>query len=201
MLQRQVVRFPCHGAVADSPWVSFCRPLRFTSCSTLTVCSMSLLRRSSRFVRSRGKQSRSHSCSLFLLDKLLLARCVQRQVPMLIALQFIDSCERPCDHTATVASDSVHRQSRGQTSCATGHGTRLSAVVVYVAMSGVFDAFCVIFRAPPAMPELSASFFELSSAHSCECSRAPRGCRSRRESDLAPGLPINSPGCGHTHSV
>ena len=30
---------------------------------------------------------------------------------------------------------SVHRQSRGQTSCATGHGTRLSAMVVYVAMS------------------------------------------------------------------
>ena len=23
---------------------------------------------------------------------------------------------------------------------------------------GLFDAFCVIFRAPPAMPELSASF-------------------------------------------
>ena len=56
------------------------------------------------------------------------------------------------------ASDSVHRQSRGQTSCATGHGTRLSAMVVYVAMSGFLDAFCVIFRAPPAMPELSASF-------------------------------------------
>ena len=57
------------------------------------------------------------------------------------------------------ASDSVHCQSRGQTSCATGHGTRLSAMVVYVAMSGFFDAFCVIFRAPPVVPELSASFW------------------------------------------
>ena len=62
----------------------------------------------------------------------------------------------PCVHTARrlysgSASDSVHRQSPGQTSCATGHGTLL----------GFFDAFCVIFRAPPVVPELSASFFEL----------------------------------------
>ena len=55
------------------------------------------------------------------------------------------------------ASDSVHRQSRGQTSCAT--------VLVLTFSNGglcgdewVFDAFCVIFRAPPVVPELSASF-------------------------------------------
>ena len=124
ILQRQVVDIPVMAQLQD---LLVCLPLRLSSCSTLTVSSMSLLRRSSRFVRCRGKQSRSHSCSSFLLDKLLLARCVQRQVPMSITLQFIDSCERPCDHTATVvqcrASDSVHRQSRGQTSCATGLGT------------------------------------------------------------------------------
>ena len=37
------------------------------------------------------------------------------------------------------------------------------------------DAFCVLFRAPPIVPELSASFSRLSSAHNCECSRAPVG--------------------------
>ena len=36
------------------------------------------------------------------------------------------------------ASDSVHRQSRGQTSCATGHGTRLSAMVVLCGDEWVF---------------------------------------------------------------
>ena len=39
---------------------------------------------------------------------------------------------------------------------------------------GFFDAFCVILRAPPIVPELSASF-RASSAHNCECSRAPGG--------------------------
>ena len=39
----------------------------------------------------------------------------------------------------------------------------------------VFDAFCVICRAPPVVPECKRQFFELSSAHKCECSRAPVG--------------------------
>ena len=70
-------------------------------------------------------------------------------------------CGRPCDHTATSrfsfssggASDSVHRQSRG-------HPVVQQRLVcgVMAAVMGFFDAFCVIFRAPPAMPELSASF-------------------------------------------
>ena len=49
-------------------------------------------------------------------------------------------------------------------------------------MMGLFDAFCVIFRAPPGYPGVERQFFELSSAHTCECSRAPAG------------LPIND--CG-----
>ena len=41
---------------------------------------------------------------------------------------------------------------------------------------GFFDAFCVIFRAPPVVPELSASFSSFGVlAHNCECSRAPAG--------------------------
>ena len=40
-------------------------PFRFPSCSSLIRCSMSLLRKPSRFVRSRGRRSGSHSCSSF----------------------------------------------------------------------------------------------------------------------------------------
>ena len=46
---------------------------------------------------------------------------------------------------------------RGHSSCAAWTGMVLPAVFLMAAMMG-FDAFCVIFRAPPAMPELSASF-------------------------------------------
>ena len=35
----------------------------------------------------------------FLLDRLLLARCVQQQVPVVDdSVQFIDGFERPCDY-------------------------------------------------------------------------------------------------------
>ena len=47
---------------------------------------------------------------------------------------------------------------RGHFSCATQTGTMLPAFFLMVAMMGFLDACCVIFRAPPAMPELSASF-------------------------------------------
>ena len=46
---------------------------------------------------------------------------------------------------------------RAHSSCATWTGMMLPAVFLMAAMT-VFDAFRVIFRAPPAMPELSASF-------------------------------------------
>ena len=78
-------------------------------------------------------------------------------------VQFIDIYGRPCGHAETVATVEVPQiqfiaRVRGQSSCATGNGTRLSAFLVLAAMKGVFDAFCVIFRAPPVVPELSASF-------------------------------------------
>ena len=55
------------------PLVHLCRPRRFPSCSPLTIGSMSLLYRSSRFlVQSVRRQSRSHSCSSFsFLDKVV----------------------------------------------------------------------------------------------------------------------------------
>ena len=48
-------------------------------------------------------------------------------------------------------------------------------LAVMAAVKGLFDAFCVIFRAPPVVPELSASFFEPSTMKSSSSSRAPRG--------------------------
>ena len=61
--------------------------------------------------------------------------------------QFIDGCERPCDHTetlgfATVAVAQIQfiARVRGQSSCATGHGTGLFAVVGLAALRS-FSAF------------------------------------------------------------
>ena len=69
------------------------------------------------------------------------------------------------------SSDSVHRQSRGQPSCATENGTRL--LVVMAAMlwrlglgwRGFFGGIDAFFRAPPVVPELSASFRALKRSH------------------------------------
>ena len=47
----------------------------------------------------------------------------------------------------------------GHSSCATQTGTTFPAFLVMAAVMGLFDAFCVIFRAPPVVPELSASFW------------------------------------------
>ena len=55
-------RLPCHGAEDVSLGVGS-RPQRFTSCSTLIRCQLSLSCRFSRFVRCRGRRSRFHSCS------------------------------------------------------------------------------------------------------------------------------------------
>ena len=59
-LQRQVVDIPVMAQL-QIPLDRL--PQRFPSCGSFVRCSMSLLRRSSRFVRSRGRRSRSHSCS------------------------------------------------------------------------------------------------------------------------------------------
>ena len=57
-------------------------------------------------------------------------------------------------HDSGFAPDSVHRGYGGNSSSQ----QRQVLDLPVAAMMGLFDAFCVIFRAPPAMPELSASF-------------------------------------------
>ena len=93
--------------------------------------------------------------------------------------QFIDGCERPCDHAATVVQwqclRSLHRQSRGTSSwcnrewystfCCGGFGGGavggvfggFSAFFVAAMTLWRLDGVLDIFRAPPLVPELSAS--------------------------------------------
>ena len=53
----------------------------------------------------------------------------------------------------------------------------------YGSDEGLFDAFCVIFRAPPVVPELSASFSSFR-ALTTVSARWIQVCRSRREFTL-----------------
>ena len=47
-----------------------------------------------------------------------------------------------------------------------GYATFSSCVMVV--LKGFFDAFCVIFRAPPVVPEVERQFSEPSSTHTCD---------------------------------
>ena len=73
------------------------------------------------------------------------------------------------------APDSGHRELWWTLQLATETGIRLSAVAAIV----VFDAFCVIFRAPLVVPELSASFSSFRALTTARA-RGLQGCRSRR---------------------
>ena len=92
-------------------------------------------------------------------------------------VQFIDGCERPCDYEFQWKC-SRFRSSRTWWTfqLATETGARVSTVAAMM----VFDAFCVIFRAPPVVPELSASFSSFR-ALTTVSARGLQGCRSRRE--------------------
>ena len=69
------------------------------------------------------------------------------------------------------APDSVHRGIGGHSSSQ----QRQVFDLPVAAMMGLFDAFCVIFRAPPGCPGVERQFFEPSTMKSSSSSRAPRG--------------------------
>ena len=79
-----------------------------------------------------------------------------------VLAQFIDGSHVPVIMQRRLLSGSapvsVFAVDGGHFSCATEKGTRLTALLFMVAAKGFFDACCVIFRAPPVVPELSASF-------------------------------------------
>ena len=133
-----------HVKVVDYPVMAqfVQQTTEISSCSLLLRCSMSLLCRSSRFVRSRGRRSRSHSCSSISLGQ-VVARplCAATDVLGRCPSQFIDSCVRR-------APDSGDREFGG-------HSSSQQRQVLdfqqwsYGGDDGFFNAFCVIFRAPP----------------------------------------------------
>ena len=57
------------------------------------------------------------------------------------------------------ASDTVHRLFMWTFQLCNTDGYDVSSIFLYGGDEWVFDAFCVIFRAPPVVPELSASFW------------------------------------------
>ena len=137
------------------PLVQCSRPLRFRSCSTLIRCSMSLLRSSSRFVQSRGRWSRSHSCSSISPGQ-VVARplCATTSAHGRWSSQLSTVVNVPVImRDSGDAPDSGHREFSVDIS-----PQRQVLDFTVAAMMGLFDAFCVIFRAPPVVPELSASF-------------------------------------------
>ena len=92
-------------------------------------------------------------------------------------VQFIDGCERPCDYALQWKCPRFRSSRTWWTfQLATETGFRLSAVAAMM----VFDAFCVIFRAPPVVPELRASFSSFR-ALTTVSARGLEGCESRRE--------------------
>ena len=115
ILQRQVVDIPVMAQLHD---LLVCLPLRLPSCSSLIRCSMSLLRRSSRFVRSRGIWSRSHSCSSYSLGQVVARPLRATTVPMVDdSVQFIDGVNVPVImRDSGSAPDSVHRGYGGHSS-------------------------------------------------------------------------------------
>ena len=62
----------------------------------------------------------------------------------------------------------------GHSSCATQTGTTFPAALLMAAMMGFLTHFASFF-ALLWLAGVERQFFELSSAHNCECSRAPGG--------------------------
>ena len=152
-LQRQVRtvsncasrRLPCHGA-EDVSLGLVSRPRRFPSCSSLIRCSMSLLRSSSRFVRSRGRRSKSHSCS-----SNSPAQVVARPLSATTDAYGCRSSSTVMDVFVTMrdsgsAPDSVHRGYGGHSSSQ----QRQVLDLTVAAMMGFLTHFA-IFRAPPVI--------------------------------------------------
>ena len=82
--------------------------------------------------------------------------------------------------TVEVPQHTVHRLFSWTFQLCNTDGYDSSSNFAYGGDDGFFDAFCVIFRAPPAMPELSASFSSFR-ALTPVSARGLQGCRSRRE--------------------
>ena len=157
--------------------ISVRKPLRFSSCSSLTRCSMSVVQQSVR------RQSRSHSCSQLSMDTVVAcplcattdAGCQSAENcdgPAVAVLWQSGRCPRWCSSSTVLSSlwscsdgcdsgsapDSFHRRSQWTFQFATETGTQLLAVVVVATMQWFFGLFMSFFALLRVVPELSTSF-------------------------------------------
>ena len=149
ILQRQVVDIPVMAQLQD---ILVCLPLRLrVRCPRCAGCAGP-----ADSCESRGIRSRSHSCSSYSLGQVVVRPLRASSVPMVDdSVQFIDGVNVPVIlRDSGSAPDSVHRGYGGHSSSQ----QRQVLDLTVAAMMGLYDAFCVIFRAPPVIPELSASF-------------------------------------------
>ena len=87
-----------------------------------------------------------------LLDKLLLARCVQQQLPMVVAVQCSSST---VVNVPVIMRDSGNAPDSGHREIFGGHSSSQRRQVLdfpVAAMMGLFDAFCVIFSRSSSCP-------------------------------------------------
>ena len=157
------------------------RPQRIPSCSLLIRWSSWLCRSCSSGVR-REETVEIPQLQHVFLDPVVHTPVVCNDSCLVDVLaQFFDGSHVPVTMQRRLLSGSAPVSVfavDGHSSCATEKGTRLSALLFMVAAKGFFDAFCVIFRAPPVVPELSASFSSFRAL-----TPVSARCRSRRESD------------------
>ena len=110
-------------------------------------------------------------------DPTLAARLILDSCCMSVDFaQFIDGCERPCDHAATVVQwqclrfcssprvVDIQLCNREWYSTIGGYGGD-DVMAVWIGVEGFFGGIDAIFRAPPVVPELSASFRALEHSH------------------------------------
>ena len=111
----------------------------------------------------------------FLLDKLLLARCVQRQMHLVDVLcssstvVYVPLIMRDTEvPQIQVIANLVDIPARNRDRCSTFNSGLMAAMTGF---STHFASFFALLR----YSGVERQFFELSSAHSCECSSAPVG--------------------------
>ena len=130
------------------------------------------------FCRSRSscaavkRQSRSQLQPVFLDPGRSHARCVQRQLLCRCSCAGHRRFSRPCDHAATFAQWKCPSFSfrRGRW---TFQLCNREADSTFDGGEGFFRRILRHFSRSSGCPGVERQFFELSSAHNCECSRAP----------------------------
>ena len=157
------------------PLVPCSRPQRFPSCSPLIRWSSWLCWSCSSGAR-REETVEIPQLQPVFLDPIVHTPVVCNDSCLVDVLaQFIDGSHVPVIMQRRLLSGTapVFAVDGGHSSCATEKGTRLLALLFMVAAKGFFRCVLRHFSRSSGCPGVERQFFELSSAHNCECSRAP----------------------------